>query len=234
MRIATFVLAAAVMPLLGGPVEIYFDPPAQTVFLGEQATAGLWIGGLTNEYVGAFHLRFRFDDNILSVASVTYNDFELGDPATPDSWTSTQYPAANLVDLVQTSFLLPDELVNRQFDTTFFRLATVTFDTHATGISPLVWQGLAGGYLSDKDGLTIPVASFTNGSIEVIAQVPEPSHYVVVGLILMALIAVRTKQSLAGAMLFWFKHAPGAASSGGGHRRPAQRREIHPLQRDSR
>jgi hypothetical protein len=226
-----FVLIAAVMPLLAAPVEIYFDPGAQTVLLGQQATAELWIGRLTNEYVGAFNLRFRFDDAILSIASVSYNDFELGDPAVPDSWTDTRYPAANLVDLVQTSFLLPDDLVNRQQEATFFRLASVTFNTHLTGISPLVWQGLAGGYLSDKDGRMIPVATFTNGSIEVIAaDVPEPRYYAIVGAALAVILWVRWKwRQDPGAMLCWSRHAPGAATSGGGNRRQAQRRQVHPL-----
>ena len=231
MRILQTVLTAAAMPLLAAPVEIYFDPAAQTVLLGQQATVELWIKGRTTEYLGAFNLRFRFDDAILSVASVNYNDFELGDPAVPDSWTDTQYPAANLVDLAQTSFLLPDDLINRQQDTTFFRLSTVTFQTHTIGISPLTWQGLAGGYLSDKDGRTIPVATFANGSIEVVAaEVPEPAYYALVGLLLAVIALLQRKwRRDPGAMLCWSRHGPGAATSGGRDRRQAQRRQVHPL-----
>lgn len=120
-------------------VIVSLTPDSAMVTLGDTLDVDVLIAGLRNftpPSVGAFDLDVSFDAAILSPTGVTFGPF-LGDPDpfAFETFTDFQF-LTGVVDFAEVSLLSPAELDGLQ--PSGFRLATLSFDAIATGVSPLM------------------------------------------------------------------------------------------------
>ena len=157
-------------------ITIGFNPPTQDVSVGGWALVDLFISGLgdyTTPSLSAYDLDVIFDPGKLSLISVSLGDkLNLGIFGSISSITSE----IGSVNLLEISLESSTDLNNSQPGS--FILATLTFDTLASGISPL---DLSINELADEGGNSIS-ALIQNGSVSVsVSAVPEPSTFLLLG-----------------------------------------------------
>jgi len=156
-------------------VLLSFEPASQIVPVGESVSVDLVISGLGNysePSLGAFDLNITYNPAILDFTGYTLSSY-LGDislwEAVDLSWGETTLGTINLAEL---SFLSVSELDSLQPES--FTLATLTFDTLAIGTSSLDISIIA---LGDAYGNPLS-ADVQSG---VIAPVPEPATFILIG-----------------------------------------------------
>lgn len=166
LLVSTFVL------LRGAPAEaivIDFVPADQTVDLGAAVSVDLVIsdlGDFTAPSLGAFDLDVSYDPSILSATSVTLTAL-LGDSTETLEGVDLSMPG--LIDLFLVSLLPQLELESLQ--PASFVLATLSFDTLATGTSALELTDVV---LGDALGAELSAIA-GSGSITVgDTGIPEP------------------------------------------------------------
>lgn len=180
-------LAATALSLLlaGGAARAYslsFEPTAQTLGLGGEATVAVRISGAQPDGLGAYAFDVAFDPGILVFDRAVDGlglgmAFGLG--ASPGTGT-----------LTMSDFSLETEASLLAMQGNDFVLFSLVFDTLAEGTSALVFEQVA---LGDAAGNTATAAGLGSGSITVEARaIPEPGAMT---LVLGAL--------LAGAMPAW-------------------------------
>lgn len=163
-------------------ISLNLVPAPQNTFLGNTVNVGVTISDLGDgaaPSLSTYDLDISFDDTVLDFSGVTFGDPSLGDQLAlfgVSSLTETEEPSFGLVNIFELSFNSVDELDDSQADS--FTLATLTFNTIATGTSPL---GLSINALGDALGDPL-TAEIGNSFVSVSSQpvtVPEPSFTLV-------------------------------------------------------
>lgn len=193
----TMGLATAMALLLGAAnanaTTISLNPSAPTVNLGDAFTVQVFTFGLgvtAAPSIGVFDLNLSFDPTLLSYRSAVFGDPVLGDQLNLFAGFSDTLAVTNgsgIVNLFELSYDFPSDLDAFQADA--FTMATVTFDTLATGTSNLV---LSLNTLGDANGDPLP-ATLENGRVTVNApnEAPEPVTFGLVALGLIGLVLRR-------------------------------------------
>jgi hypothetical protein len=165
--------------MLGGSVTVQaislgFAPPVQNVISGQPVSVALVItdlGQLTPPSLSTFDLDLTFDPTLLAVRSVTFGDPQLGDQLDLlglGSVTEATPGGPGRLNLFGLS--LDDALTLHTLQAGDFTLATLTYDTLASGTSLL---GLTVNALGDAFGDPL-LAEVEPGRV-IITAIPEPS-----------------------------------------------------------
>jgi hypothetical protein len=167
---------------------IAITPSTQIVFLGTQAIADVTIAGLGSgsaPSVGTFDVSVEFDPSLLSFVSVSFGDqldiLGLGS-------IQSVLPGVGTVNLFEVSLDTSDDLNSLQRDE--FVLATLIFDSVATGTSPLT---LTLNALGDAQGQALP-ATVENGSVTI--PTPEPGQFLPIAALFLGIGIHRSKRLL--------------------------------------
>lgn len=152
-------------------VILSVDPSSQTVPLGTPASFNVDISGLGNgTALGTYDINLGFDPTLLSYASIVFgNQVDISGLGDIQSVT----PGTGTVEVFELSLDSATELNSLQASS--FTLATLTFDTLATGSNSPVT--LSVNALGDAYGNSI-AATLQNGSVTIAgasSSVPEPS-----------------------------------------------------------
>ena len=171
-------------------VILSLTPSSQTVVVGSPASLEIDISGLGNgTALGTYDLTLGFDPTLLSYTSIAFGN-QLDLSGTGDIQSVT--PGTGTVEVFELSLDSPGSLITLQAST--FVLATLNFDTLATGNSPLTLSiNAMGDEYGNSFAATIQNGSMIIGSAPPPPSVPEPSSsfMVVAGLITLAAAAFR-------------------------------------------
>lgn len=196
LSLVAVALAAVLAPSAhaGMAPKLEISPSVQTVNFGNQAVVDIFATGLGNgsaPAIAGFDFTLFFDSSILSPVSVAFSS-RLGDPNnSSESLNFNQYvlagPTVIGIQLQNLSLLDGTTLFALQTaGSSGFSLATITFDTIATGTSALSFFV---GSSSDESYNDLNLTGGT-GSIDVTtgggSAVPEPATYVMSGVGLLA------------------------------------------------
>ena len=171
------------------------SPASQSVTLGSPVSFDVDISGLGNgTALGTYDINLGFDPTLLSYSSIVFgNQVDISGLGDIQSVT----PGAGTVEVFELSLDSPSDLNSLQASS--FTLATLTFDTLATGTnSPLT---LSVNALGDAVGNSIN-ANLENGSVTInapVTSVPEPSMIfsVIAGLLFIGAAKSRFSRSRA-------------------------------------
>jgi hypothetical protein len=169
LLLCSFFLAAGT--LCHASIILSVSPASQSVTLGSPVSFDVNISGLGNgTALGTYDINLGFDPTLLSYSSIVFgNQVDISGLGDIQSVT----PGTGTVDVFELSLDSPSDLNSLQASS--FTLATLTFDTLATGTnSPLT---LSVNALGDAVGNSIN-ANLENGSVTInglVTSVPEPS-----------------------------------------------------------
>jgi hypothetical protein len=181
--ILTGAVALALWQGTAQAISLNLVPSPQTTFLGNTIDVAVTISDLGNGVapsLSTYDLDISFDNTILDFNSVAFGDPVLGDQLDLflGSLTESEEPSLGVVNLFELSLDLSQDLDSFQADS--FTLATLTFDTIATGISPL---NLSIVDLGDAFGAPLEAeAEVDDRSVTVSSRplgIPEPSFSLV-------------------------------------------------------
>jgi hypothetical protein len=176
MNKAIFSVISAVMFFLFAPpsqanIILNITPDTQSLSVGSPVSFSINVSGLgSGTALGAYDLNIGFDSALLSFSQVIFGDQTLGDQLDLSHLglnAPTATPSLGNVNLIEFSLDDPATLIAQQASS--FTLATVSFTTLASGISPITLSVLG---LTDANAIDIP-NSTVNGSVTV-ASVPLP------------------------------------------------------------
>ena len=164
-RLAALTLSAAalVSSAVAAPT-VYFSPVAQNVALGPTATVDIFVKDLTQS-VGGVGMTLNWNSSILSGFSFLADpDVKMGAAIVPNDGSGPFAVGSLVFNFVSDFPSYPTEalLFASEGSGAPLRLATVTFNTLANGLSALT---LTSGVLFDFDGLVSLGAAFDTGSI---------------------------------------------------------------------
>lgn len=171
MRHLSCAVFLAVGTLCHAAVILSIDPSSQNVPLGTPANVNIDISGLGNgTALGTYDINLGFDPTLLSYSGIVFgNQVDISGLGDIQSVT----PGTGTVEVFELSLDFAAELNSLQAKS--FTLATLTFDTLATGSnSPIT---LSVDALGDAYGNSI-AATLQNGSVTIAgasSSVPEPS-----------------------------------------------------------
>lgn len=163
-------------------IEIFVDPSAQMVELGEEVRVDVNIRDLgmgVAPSVSGFDITVEFDTSVLDFSTVEFGDqLDLGFGSFSDFVEDI-----GAVDIFEVSLAVPefDEDID-PIQLNAFTLFTLTLDTVATGLSPI---NLTLNQLVDADDLPAGLtADLNNGEIDVRSStgIPEPATLTLIGL----------------------------------------------------
>ena len=179
-KLSTILTGTAILALCQGTaqaISLNLVPSPQNAFLGNAIDVAVTISELGDGLapsLSVYDLDISFNDTILDFSNATFGDPVLGNQLDLSGFGDMKLsvPSADVVQIVQVSFNSPGDLDTLQADS--FTLATLTFDTIATGTSPL---NLSITHLGDSLGNPLP-ANVGSSSVTVSNRpitVPEPS-----------------------------------------------------------
>lgn len=169
-------------------VTLSIEPASQFVTASDPVSVDIVFSDLSGGLdLSAFNFNVHYDASILS-----FDSYVLGSELTDLFMGQDDYSGGNvgsgIVNLSELSWLMdftaqPDSFV----------LATITFDTIATGTSALTFSNVL---LGDVSASPISGITFEEGSIEVAsAPVPEPATMFLLGSGLLGLVGCRKKRN---------------------------------------
>jgi hypothetical protein len=190
IRVAALLLLMAAGP--GQAITIDISPSSSQVMVGHQASVDIIISGLggnTPPALGVYDIAIGFDPGILVLDQLTFGSGL--DVQGQGSFQDVDASLAGLVNLFELSFDLVADLESLQ--PSAFTLASLAFDTLATGLSPLT---LSVSSVGDALGESLSVISYGAD----IAVVPEPASWllILVGVAGLALASRRRGLFVAG------------------------------------
>jgi len=148
-----------------------FSPFSSTVSWGDSFGVDLVLSDRVNP-VGAFDLDVAYDSSILTVTGIVFGT-SLGNPI--ETIESFDLSGSGVADLLQISLLPVLQLDLLQPPS--FSLATIFFDAVGLGSSSMVFSQAI---ISDASGATL-FPELVTGQVEVMAPVPEPSTFLLLG-----------------------------------------------------
>ncbi len=165
-------------PAFADPVELRFDPDAQTVDLGSFVTVDVIANPLDDDLVAVFDFLIDFNSSIVDIVAVSFGTaLNGGDPLASFPFAALFGPGT--LNIAEVSLLDEDDLEDAQGGA--ITLATLTFEAIAVGTSDLLFSGNILGqqdpfnFLGDEDGDALEAIVF-DGSITVVDRVQPVSE----------------------------------------------------------
>lgn len=158
-------------------VTLSLLPVSQTIDINTSANVDLFVSGLGDlsaPSLGAFNVDIVFDDSVLSFTSVSFGT------ALGFSVQGVDHSVPGVLSLDEISLESVAFLDGTQAGD--FRLATLTFNGHHKGTSPL---GFATFVLGDADGQVLSNVSLVPSSIEVVVPLPAAAWLFSSGLLVL-------------------------------------------------
>lgn len=152
-------------------VSLAFAPATSTVQLGNQVTVDIIVTDLANEFVGEYDFFVNWDQNLLSLSSLTFGNFLGGSSNSLQSSDDSIPGELNIAEVALGTLSLQDGFND-------FGIATLVFDTISAGVSTLGFTGNIGNdpsaFLGDELGSLLTTTAGT-GEITITSAVNEPS-----------------------------------------------------------
>lgn len=183
MVMLSLVLTCILLHSPAQAITVTVDPVAQNVTLGNQATVGIMIYGYApgppvNLAVGGYDFSLNYNPAILSFKALFFGT-SLGSP-TKSLTNYSNNPVSGILQISEYSDLSASELYalqGQEWPTDTFIVATITFNTLGSGVSPLSVD--INSLLTEKrenfDGTYSDPGSLTVNSV------PEPSTFLLLG-----------------------------------------------------
>ena len=179
------------------PIPIDFVPNAQTVELGNQVSADVFVTPGISDIISEFDMIVDWDDSLLSFAGIEFGT-ALGDPGFFEAFTDFADLGGGRLNVAELSLLF--DFTGLQ-DGAPFTLFTLTFDTIGIGTSALGLTGNIAGqpspfnYLGDFFGNPLEAIPGT-GAVTVIdpVAVPEPATWLLFLAGMLAVVASRRER----------------------------------------